>query len=93
MESDNKGYEVVQQQGTFTRQNRDYRVVKITTQDAPLLFYKLSEAFDQVGVSIQQTLITTTGAHVNDYFYVTEIDFERLKNSKFEEILKTRFLN
>ncbi len=93
MESDNKGYEVVQQQGTFTRQNRDYRVVKITTQDAPLLFYKLSETFDQVGVSIQQTLITTTGAHVNDYFYVTETDFERLKNSEFEEILKTRFLN
>ena len=93
MESDNKGYEVVQHNGTFTRQNRDYRVVKITTQDAPLLFYKLSEAFDQIGVSIQQTLITTTGSHVNDYFYVTEIDCERLKNSKFEEILKTRFLN
>ena len=93
LENDNKGYEVVQQNGNFTRQNRDFRVVKITTQDAPLLFYKLSEAFDQVGVAVQQTLITTTGTHVNDYFYVTESDCKRLRNSNFEEILKTRFLN
>lgn len=93
MESDNKGYEIVQRGDHFVRQSRDFRVVKITTQDAPLVFYKITEAFDRVGVTIQQALVTTTGNQVNDYFYVTEDDCDTLRNSKFEEILKLRFLN
>ncbi len=93
MDNDNKGYEIVQKNNRFVRHNRDFRVVRITTKDAPLLYYKITEAFDRVGVSIQQALVTTTGTQVNDYFYVTEDDFNTLKVSKFEEILKLRFLN
>ncbi|MBF0278064.1 MAG: protein-PII uridylyltransferase [SAR324 cluster bacterium] len=88
MEKDDKAYEVVQEGERFVRRNREFRVVRITTQDAHLLYYKITEAFDRVGVSIQQALVTTTGTQVNDYFYVTEEDFAILKSSKFEEILK-----
>ena len=92
LESDDKAYEIVQEGECFVRQSRDFPLVKITTQDAPLLFYKITEAFERVGVTIQQALVTTTGNQVNDYFYVTKEDLHRLKNSNFEEILKLRFL-
>ncbi len=89
--TDKKGYEIIQEGNKFIRQTRKYSVVRITTMDAPLLYYKITEVFDRIGVNFQQALITTTGNQVNDFFYVTEKDCETLMNSKFEEILKLRF--
>lgn len=93
LEPDGKAYDIVEENGHFVRKDRDYRVVKITTEDAPMLYYKIVEAFDQVGVPIHQALVTTTGHLVTDYFYVTEEDCQRLIDSEFEEILKIRFSN
>ncbi len=90
-ESDKKGYEVLEEGGRFVRKNRDYHLVKITAEDAPLVYYKMTETFDWVGVTIQQSLISTTGHQVADYFYVTADDYYKLRNSNFEEILKLRF--
>ncbi|MBF0287280.1 MAG: protein-PII uridylyltransferase [SAR324 cluster bacterium] len=89
--NDNKGYDIVQQGNQFIRRNQKFRLVRITTVDAPLLYYKITEAFDRIGVDFQQALITTTGNQVNDFFYVTEQECNILMNSKFEEILKLRF--
>lgn len=91
LDSDNKGYSVIRTETGYERIKEDFRVVKITVRDAPLVYYKMTEAFDRVNVNIQQSLITTTGHQVADYFYINPDDYERLKHSNFEEILKLRF--
>ena len=41
---------------------------------------------------IQQSLITTIGHQVADYFYFTENDYEKLYHSNFSEVLMTRLM-
>lgn len=89
---DGKGYHVIERDGHFIRESQNYVVVKITAEDAPQIYYKISEVFDHVKITIQQTLITTTGHHVSDYFYITPEEGEVLKHSDFEERLKLWFL-
>ena len=50
-------------------------------------------AFDQVGVSIQQAVITTIGHQVIDTFYITSDDHEKLLKSNFEESLKQALMS
>ena len=61
---------------------------KLTLEDAPLIFYKIANSFDRFEVLVQQSLITTTGFQVNDYFYILPQDLERLRSSGFEEVVK-----
>jgi len=88
LEDDEKGYVVQEVNGHFVRMAQSYLRVKLTLEDAPLIFYKLANSFDRFEVPVQQSLITTTGFQVNDYFYILPQDFERLKSSGFEEVVK-----
>jgi UTP:GlnB (protein PII) uridylyltransferase len=56
-------------------------------RDEPYLFYKVTRAFDLFDAEVQQALITTIGNQVVDYFYLRPEDYERLRNSRFEEVL------
>ena len=62
--------------------------IKITAEDAPLVYYKMVSAFDYVGVTIQQAVITTIGHQVIDTFYITPSDHKKIVKSDFEESLK-----
>ncbi|MBT6728189.1 MAG: protein-PII uridylyltransferase, partial [Deltaproteobacteria bacterium] len=88
LEDDEKGYVVKEIDGHFVRMAQSYLRVKLTLEDAPLIFYKLANSFDCFEVSVQQSLITTTGFQVNDYFYILPQDLERLRSSGFEEVVK-----
>jgi UTP:GlnB (protein PII) uridylyltransferase len=88
LEDDEKGYIVQEIDGHFVRMAQSYLRVKLTLEDAPLIFYKLANSFDRFEVSVQQSLITTTGFQVNDYFYILPQDLERLRSSGFEEVVK-----
>ena len=88
LEDDEKGYVVKEIDGHFVRMAQSYLRVKLTLEDAPLIFYKLANSFDRFEVSVQQSLITTTGFQVNDYFYILPQDLERLRSSGFEEVVK-----
>ena len=88
LEDDNKGYMVEEIDGHFVRVPQAYLRVKLTLDDAPLIFYKMADSFDRFQVPVQQSLITTTGYQVNDYFYILPEDFERLRHSGFEEVVK-----
>ncbi|MGA0391361.1 MAG: protein-PII uridylyltransferase, partial [bacterium] len=88
LEDDEKGYVVQEIDGHFVRMAQSYLRVKLTLEDAPLIFYKLANSFDRFEVSVQQSLITTTGFQVNDYFYILPQDLERLRSSGFEEVVK-----
>ncbi|MGK5090629.1 protein-PII uridylyltransferase [Deltaproteobacteria bacterium TL4] len=93
LDCDHKGYVIIQSKGEFDRVEKEYMRVKITMEDAPLVYYKMTEAFDRAGVPIQQSLITTTGYQVSDYFYVNREDHERLQTSDYEEILRSYFIS
>jgi UTP:GlnB (protein PII) uridylyltransferase len=56
-------------------------------RDEPFLFYKVTRAFDLYDVEIRQSLITTIGNQVADYFYLDPEGYERLRASSFEERL------
>ena len=60
---------------------------RLVLRDEPYLIYKVSRAFDLFNVEIQQSLITTVGNQVVDYFYLLPEDYERLRTSRFEEVL------
>ena len=77
----------------FSRRDKNYLRIKITAEDAPLVYYKMVSAFDRVGVSIQQAVITTIGHQVIDTFYITSDDHEKLLKSNFEESLKQALMS
>ncbi len=77
----------------FSRRDKNYLRIKITAEDAPLVYYKMVSAFDRVGVSIQQAVITTIGHQVIDTFYITTDDHEKLLKSNFEESLKQALMS
>tara|TARA_B100000700_G_scaffold328108_1_gene444801 strand:+ start:210 stop:3668 length:3459 start_codon:yes stop_codon:yes gene_type:complete len=72
----------------FTRIGKNFLRIKISAEDAPLIYYKIVIAFEKIGVQIQQAVITTIGHQVIDTFYITAEDNKKLKNSHFEEFLK-----
>ena len=88
LEDDEKAYVVQEVDGHFVRMAQSYLRVKLTLEDAPLIFYKIANSFDRFEVPVQQSLITTTGFQVNDYFYILQQDLERLRSSGFEEVVK-----
>ena len=77
----------------FSRRDKKFLRIKITADDAPLVYYKMVSAFDQVGVPIQQAVITTIGHQVIDTFYITPEDHEKLVKSNFEESLKESLMS
>ena len=82
---DGKGYHIRPGDGEFIRDDAPYRVIRVVLRDEPFLFYKVARIFDQYNVEIQQSLITTTGNQVVDYFYVGGEDYDRLRASSFQE--------
>jgi len=77
----------------FSRSDKHYLRIKITAEDAPLVYYKMVSAFDRVGVPIQQAVITTIGHQVIDTFYITPDDYEKIVKSNFEESLKQALMS
>ena len=77
----------------FVRRDKNYLRIKITAEEAPLVYYKIVSAFDQVGVPIQQAVITTIGHQVIDTFYITPEDHEKLVKSDFEQSLKQALMS
>ena len=77
----------------FSRIDQNYLRIKITAEDAPLVYYKIVTAFDNAGVQIQQAVITTIGHQVIDTIYITPKDNKKLKNSNFEESLKQALIS
>jgi UTP:GlnB (protein PII) uridylyltransferase len=84
---DRKGYHVVPRGGRFEREDVSYHHLRVVLRDEPYLFYKVTRAFDLFDAEVQQALITTIGNQVVDYFYLRPEDYERLRNSRFEEVL------
>ena len=85
--NDGKGYRVVAHEGRFERRAAEFHHLRVVLRDEPFLFYKVSRAFDLFDAEVQQSLITTIGNQVVDYFYLTPADLERLRASTFEEVL------
>ena len=77
----------------FSRRDKNYLRIKITAEDAPLVYYKMVSAFDRLEVVIQQAVITTIGHQVIDTFYITTDDHEKLLKSDFEESLKQALMS
>ena len=77
----------------FSRIDQDYLRIKITAEDAPLVYYKIVDAFDNLGIQIQQAVITTIGHQVIDTIYITSKDNEKLEKSNFEESLKQAIMS
>ena len=77
----------------FSRIDQIFLRIKITAEDAPLVYYKIVTAFDNAGVQIQQAVITTIGHQVIDTIYITPKDHEKLKKSNFEESLKLALMS
>lgn len=84
--NDHKGYLIAEVDGKYERRNADLPHIRVVVRDEPFFFYKVSRAFDLFGVDILQTLITTTGNQVMDYFYFSQADYDKLLNSDFEEV-------
>ena len=72
----------------FSRLDKNFIRIKITAEDAPMVYYKMVNAFDRVNVTIQQAVISTIGHQVIDTFYILPSDQEKLNGSDFEESLK-----
>ena len=95
LEDDQKGYLVEERppksgvgSTRFRRRPQEYHLVRITAEDAFLVYYKMALAFEQAQVPIQQSLITTTGHQVTDIFYILLEDRQTLLDSNFEENLR-----
>ena len=84
---DDKGYRVPAGAGRFERRETPFQPLLLVLRTEPYLFYKVSRAFDLFDVEVQQSLITTIGNQVMDYFYLNKEDYERLQASTFEEVL------
>ena len=80
---DHKGYRVEAQETRFVRMDAAFCHIKVVMRDSPFLFYKVSQVFDRYDVELQQSLITTVGNQVVDYFYLTPEDYARLEASDF----------
>ena len=78
---------------SFSRIDQNYLRIKITAEDAPLVYYKIVTAFDNAGVHIQQAVITTIGHQVIDTIYITPNDNKKLEKSNFEESLKQAIIS
>ena len=72
----------------FSRLDKNFLRIKITAEDAPMVYYKMVNAFDHVNVPIQQAVISTIGHQVIDTFYILPSDHEKIVESDFEESLK-----
>ena len=72
----------------FSRLDKNFIRIKITAEDAPMVYYKMVNAFDHVNVTIQQAVISTIGHQVIDTFYILPSDQEKIVGSDFEESLK-----
>ncbi|MDH4224175.1 MAG: hypothetical protein OEW12_00840 [Deltaproteobacteria bacterium] len=83
--NDGKGYHIVSTDGGYDRQAGPYHVIKMELKDEPFILYKAIRIFSRYDAEIQQSLITTTGNLVQDYFYLNPDDYQRLKGSDFEE--------
>lgn len=82
---DGKGYIIEPEGKHYMRRNFPYFQIRVTVRDQPNLFLKLNRAFDIFKVEVFQSLVTTTGNQVVDQFYVAQKDYERLRDSNFEE--------
>ena len=82
---DGKGYRIRRKGGHYQRISLPLPHIRVVLRDEPFLLYKVSQVFDLYGVSLEQALITTTGNQVVDYFYLDPEEYERLRNSSFEE--------
>ncbi|HEX7929174.1 MAG TPA: hypothetical protein VF678_16380, partial [bacterium] len=87
---DEQGYEVVPAEGEFTRRPVRMGQIRVIMRDQPFLFYKVTQVFERFKAEILQALITTTGNQVQDFFFVSPEDYERLQASNFEEFLINR---
>ena len=67
--------------------------VKITAEDAPLVYFKIVNAFENIGIHIQQAVITTIGHQVIETIYIRPEDSKKLKNSNLEESLKQALIS
>ncbi|MEE8395954.1 MAG: hypothetical protein V3S29_07865 [bacterium] len=83
--NDRKGYQVAPVGGGFERRDADYRLIRVLLRDEPFLFYRATKIFEFFEVEIQQSLITTTGNQVGDYFYLLPEDYARLQSTNFVE--------
>ena len=72
----------------FSRLDKSFIRIKITAEDAPMVYYKMVNAFEHVNVTIQQAVISTIGHQVIDTFYILPSDQEKIVGSGFEESLK-----
>ena len=72
----------------FSRKDKNFLRIKITAEDAPMVYYKMVNAFDQANVNIQQAVISTIGHQVIDTFYILPSDQEKIIGSDFEESIK-----
>ncbi len=95
LDDDEKGYLVEEQgpeqaapSGRFLRRPASYLRVKVTVEDAPMVYFKMAHAFETVNVPVRQSLITTTGHQVMNTFYIDPQDLDRLQHSDFEELLR-----
>lgn len=82
---DGKGYLVTRQGEGFIRRNEPYKVMRVVLRDQPFLFFRAMRVLDEYEAEIQQSLITTIGNRVVDYFYLLPEVYDRLERSGFEE--------
>ena len=75
------------------RHDEENHRVKMTLSDAPLVFFKMVDAFERIDVRIQQAVITTIGHQVIDTFYITPEDQQKLVHSDFEEYFKQSLMS
>ena len=69
----------------YSRLDQKYLRVKITAEDAPLVYFKIVNAFEKIGIQIQQAVITTIGHQVIDTFYITREDNKKLNKTAIME--------
>ena len=84
---------ISQDMSNFSRLDQKFVRVKITAEDAPLVYFKIVNAFENIGIQIQQAVITTIGHQVIDTFYIKPEDSKKLKNSNLEESLKQALIS
>jgi UTP:GlnB (protein PII) uridylyltransferase len=87
---DESGYEVAPAEGEFIRRAARMGQIRVIMRDQPFLFYKVTQVFERFQAEILQALITTTGNQVQDYFFVSPEDYDRLRATHFEEFLINR---
>jgi UTP:GlnB (protein PII) uridylyltransferase len=87
---DPEAYQVEPVEGGFVRKARPLGRIRVVMRDQPFLFFKVTQVFERFKADIRQAIVTTTGNQVQDYFYISPEDYERLRASTFEEFLINR---